>query len=143
MKKIILVGRSGCGKTSLSQALKGELVHYDKTQYIHTADDYIDTPGEYCETKLFGGALATYSYESDVVGLVQSATEPFSLFPPAVAASANRPVIGIITKADVKAARIDLARSWLQNAGCEQIFTVSSVTGAGIDKLMDYLKAPL
>ena len=47
MKKIILIGRSECGKTTLTQALKGEKIHYHKTQYVNRFDVIIDTPGEY------------------------------------------------------------------------------------------------
>ena len=36
MKKIFLMGRSEAGKTSLTQALKGEELHYHKTQYTNT-----------------------------------------------------------------------------------------------------------
>lgn len=140
MKKIILVGRSGSGKTTLSQALSGEELEYDKTQYIKRTGGFIDTPGEYAETKMFGGALAVYSYESDVIGLVQNACEPFTLFPPAVVAMANRPVIGVITQIDCEGARVDLAQLWLENAGCRKIFKISSKTGEGLEDLIDYLK---
>lgn len=51
MKKIILMGRVGCGKTTLTQALRGKKIHYHKTQYINHYDVIIDTPGEYAETK--------------------------------------------------------------------------------------------
>ena len=47
MKKIFLMGRSEAGKTSLTQALKGEELHYIKTQYTNTEDDTIDSPGEH------------------------------------------------------------------------------------------------
>ena len=47
MKKIVLMGRSECGKTTLTQALKGEKIHYHKTQYVNHFDVIIDTPGEY------------------------------------------------------------------------------------------------
>ena len=50
MKKIILIGRSECGKTTLTQALKGEKIHYHKTQYVNRFDVIIDTPGEYIQT---------------------------------------------------------------------------------------------
>ena len=82
MKKIILMGRSECGKTTLRQALKGDTLHYHKTQYVNHFDVVIDTPGEYAETNRLGYALALYSYEADVVGLVINAEEPYSLFPP-------------------------------------------------------------
>ena len=50
MKRLILMGRSESGKTTLKQALTGEAVHYHKTQYIHYDDVLIDTPGEYAQT---------------------------------------------------------------------------------------------
>ena len=81
MKKILLVGRSECGKTTLTQALRGETIHYHKTQYVNHFDVIIDTPGEYAENKFLGRALALYSYEADVVGLLLSATEPYSSCP--------------------------------------------------------------
>ena len=86
MKKMMLVGRSECGQTSLRQALKGDTIHYHKTQYINHFDVIIDTPGEYAENGTLGRALALYSYEADVVALLINATEPYSLFPPCVTA---------------------------------------------------------
>ena len=73
MKKIILIGRSECGKTTLTQALKGEKIHYHKTQYVNNFDVIIDTPGEYAETKQLSGALAVYGCEADIIGLLMSA----------------------------------------------------------------------
>ena len=58
MKKVMLVGRSECGKTTLRQALKGGVIQYHKTQYINHYDVVIDTPGEYAETHTLGRALA-------------------------------------------------------------------------------------
>ena len=46
MKKLFLMGRSEAGKTSLTQALKGEELHYTKTQYTTTDANTIDSPGE-------------------------------------------------------------------------------------------------
>ena len=45
MKKIILMGRSECGKTTLTQAMRGERINYHKTQYINNYDIIIDTNG--------------------------------------------------------------------------------------------------
>ena len=70
MRKLILVGRSESGKTTLTQALRGENLRYHKTQYINYHDVIIDTPGEYAQTKGLGRALALYTYEADVVGLL-------------------------------------------------------------------------
>ena len=73
MKKIFLMGRSEAGKTSLTQALKGEELHYIKTQYTNSNDDTIDSPGEYAESKRFSVGLACFSFEADVVAIVQAA----------------------------------------------------------------------
>ena len=142
MKKIILMGRSEAGKTTLTQALRGEKITYKKTQYINHYDVIIDTPGEYLQTGKLGRALALYSYEADVVGLLASSTEPFSLYPPNIACMVNRDVIGIVTKIDKEDADTELAAIWLQNAGCKTIFYVNSKTGEGVSDILEYLREP-
>lgn len=140
MKKIILVGRSEAGKTTLTQALKGETIHYHKTQYVNRFDVIIDTPGEYLQTKEMGSALAMYTFEADVVGILINACEPFSLYPPAVTPVCNRDVIGIITHKDSKYANLPQARRWLELAGCRTIFEVDSKTGEGVSDILEYLR---
>lgn len=140
MRRILLVGRSESGKTTLTQALRGMNVEYHKTQYINYHDVIIDTPGEYAENKNLSQALALYSYEADVIGLLISATENYSLFPPNIAPCVNREVIGIVTKIDDKEGDGYQAESWLRLSGCEKVFHVSSVTGEGIQGLIHYLQ---
>lgn len=139
MKRLILIGRSESGKSTLIAAMKDGDLSYHKTQYVLFSDNIIDTPGEYAETKTLGGALAVYSYESDVIGLVASATEHYTLFPPNIVGMATRPVIGVVTKCDHSDARPDMAEMWLREAGCENIFFTSSYTGAGVKDLLDFL----
>lgn len=141
MKKLFLCGRSEAGKTSLTQALKGEPVVYHKTQYVNHWDITIDTPGEYMENKkLTLQSLGCFSYESDVIGLLCSANEPFNLFSPGAASACNRPLIGIITKIDCPDANVPMVRQWLEEAGCEKIFPVSNITGEGMNDLLSFLK---
>ena len=140
MRKLILIGRSESGKSTLIQALRNEEIHYHKTQYVDYSECIIDTPGEYVEDRQFGGALALYSCEADVIGLLMSATEPFSLFPPNLVGMATRPVIGIVTKCDRDDAVPKRAEGWLKLAGCKRIFFTSSYLHTGIDDILDYLK---
>lgn len=142
MKKLILMGRSESGKTTLKQALSREKIEYYKTQYIHYGDILIDTPGEYAQTHHLGYALALYAYEADVVGLLVAATEPYSLFPPNITCMVNRDVIGIVTKINDPKANRQRAQLWLRNSGCRDIFFVDSVTGEGIDEILAYLNRP-
>ncbi|MCR5715697.1 MAG: EutP/PduV family microcompartment system protein [Lachnospiraceae bacterium] len=142
MKKIILVGRSEAGKTTLTQAMKGEKIHYHKTQYINHFDVIIDTPGEYAQNALLGRALAIYTYEADVVGMVLSATEQYSLYPPCSAAMTNRDTIGIVTKIHSPKGNVAQADRWLRIAGCRKIFHVDSTSGEGVAAILEYLREP-
>ena len=90
MKKLFLMGRSEAGKTSLTQILSGEELHYHKTQYTNTGTDIIDSPGEYSETKRCGLGLACFSFEADVLALLMAADEPFSVFEANCQASSRR-----------------------------------------------------
>ncbi|MBO4262824.1 MAG: EutP/PduV family microcompartment system protein [Clostridia bacterium] len=138
-KKIMFMGSSGAGKTTITQALYGEDIEYHKTQYVNYSEYIVDPPGEYIEDKQFGFALTLYSYEVDVIGFVLAATEQFSLYSPATTATATREVIGIVTKINDEYADRELAAEWLRIAGCEKIFFVDSVTREGLDELINYL----
>ena len=137
------MGRSEAGKTSLTQALKGEELHYVKTQYTSSEDNTIDSPGEYAESKSFSVGLACFSFEADVVAVVQAADEPFNLFSASLRSFILRPLIGIITKIDSPYANIPIVRQWMMNAGCERIFLINNVNREGIGELISYLEGDL
>ncbi len=137
MKKLLLIGRSGCGKTTLTQALRGEKIRYQKTQGMVFEDFLIDSPGEYIENHDLGCALALYSYEADVVALLIAADDDYSLFPPCITCLVNREVIGIVTKTDK--ADPHRAAQWLRLSGCRKVFFVNAITGDGIEAVLEYL----
>ena len=138
MKKTLLVGRHGVGKTTLKQVLRGEEIHYVKTQYMDYGDWLLDSPGEYAEVHGLGAALAIYSYEADVVALLIAANDDYSLFPPNLTCMVNRDVIGIVTKIDY--ASPERAANWLRLSGCKEIFPINSHTGEGVESLRAYLR---
>ena len=138
MKKTLLVGRHGVGKTTLKQALRGEEIHYVKTQYMQYGDWLIDSPGEYAEVHGLSSALAIYSYEADIVAMLIAADDDYSLFPPCCTSMVNREVIGIVTKIDKCSP--ERAESWLRLAGCKKVFHIDSHTGKGVKELKAYLK---
>ena len=142
MRKLILIGRSEAGKTTLTQALRGETITYQKTQYINYFDVIIDTPGEYIQTAHLGRALALYSYEADVVGLLLAANEPSSLYPPNITCMVNREVVGIVTKIDRQDGNPERAAKWLELTGCRKIFYVNSKANEGVAEILEYLREP-
>ena len=137
MKKTLLVGRHGVGKTTLKQALRGEEIRYVKTQAMDYGNWLIDSPGEYAEVHGLGAALAIYSYEAEIVALLIAADDDYSLFPPNITCMVNREVIGIVTKIDH--APPQRAEAWLRLSGCKKIFYVNSHTGEGVEELKTYL----
>ncbi len=143
MKKLILVGRVGAGKTTLTQALKHEKIDYHKTQYIGYEDYLIDTPGEYLENASLASAIALYSYEADVIGILMASNEPYSLYPPNCVGHVNREVIGIVTKIHSPDANLERAERWLRLTGCKTIFFVDSKTGEGVEDIIKFLSEPM
>lgn len=139
MNKLILLGRSGAGKTTLTQALMEEDIHYAKTQDVKNGGFLIDTPGEYIQERHLGGAVAVFIYEADIVGLLMSADEPYSLYSPNSTSMCNRYVIGIVTGIDKEKANVPRVTNWLKLAGVERIFYLSSFTGEGVKELKDFL----
>ncbi|MDB1125269.1 EutP/PduV family microcompartment system protein [Vibrio algarum] len=139
-KKIMFVGRSESGKTTLLQSLNKLPLKYDKTQVLNFRLSSIDTPGEYLENPRFYSALITASYDVDVVALIQSADNPASLFAPQFATAFNKPVIGIVTKSDTVP---DLSSSsvnqLLRDAGASTIFATSAYNNDGVLKLRQFL----
>jgi len=137
----MLIGKTGCGKTTLTQALNEEDIHYKKTQTVEIIDDIIDTPGEYIENRTYYKALIVTSVDSDVIAMVQDCTEEDSIFPPSFASIFAKPVIGIITKTDLccDEDKLKTAEEVLLSAGVEKIFKVSALDKSGTENLKDYL----
>lgn len=141
MKETILMGMSGCGKTTLIQALHGEALKYAKTQTVERHLQFIDTPGEYMERRYLYRALIVTAADAEVIGLVQDVGRDVSWIPPAFATTFAKPVFGIVTKIDLAHTPQDLerARAALEMAGADPIFEVSAVDHVGLEPLWDYL----
>ncbi|WP_437888828.1 EutP/PduV family microcompartment system protein [Phytobacter sp. V91] len=141
MKRMMLIGPSLCGKTTLIQSLRGEAIHYQKTQAIIWSPETIDTPGEYIENRCLYSALLTSACEADVIALVLNADAQWCPFSPGFTLPMNRPTIGIITKTDLaQDEQITRTAQWLVQSGAQQLFFTSAQTGKGIAQVMDYLQ---
>ena len=82
MKKIMLIGKTGSGKTTFCQAYKNQELIYKKTQAIDFMDELIDTPGEYIENRVYYKALIVTSNECDIICFLNDPTSDESFLPP-------------------------------------------------------------
>lgn len=140
-KRVILIGRSTAGKTTLCQYISHEDLKYHKTQTIQIMNGHmIDTPGEYLERTYMRGSLQVTAADAEMILLVQDATEGGTMFPPGYSSSFAKPCIGIVTKSDIATeAQIAKAKEFLEIAGAKEIFVTSSVAGTGFQELLEAL----
>ena len=141
-KRMILIGKVGCGKTTLINAMLENKTDSLKTQALCFYDTFIDTPGEYLELRSMYKALIVTAAESDAIGLVQACGDGDMRIPPMFASIFPKEVVGILTKTDMARAPEDLnmARDILVSAGVTRIFEVSAFTGGGLTELADFMK---
>ena len=141
MKKIIFIGKTGSGKTTLCQRLNEEELKYRKTQSIEIYNQSIDTPGEYLENRFYYKALIVTSADANIIALLYDCTCEESFIPPGFSSMFTKDVIGIITKIDLAKDNDDINRAVknLESAGVNKIFMVDTLSGKGIDDLKNYI----
>ena len=141
MKTIMLVGKTGAGKTTFCQAIYGQELKYHKTQAVQVVNSTIDTPGEFVENRALYRALIVTAADADLMVLLQDCTDEQCLFAPGFAGMFGKPAIGLVTKTDLaeNEQAIRNAEEKLALAGCQRIFHVSSKENAGISDVKTYI----
>ena len=140
-RKVILIGRSMAGKTTLCQYINNEDLKYHKTQTVQVINgSMIDTPGEYLERTYLRGALTVTATDADLIILVQQANEDGTMFPPGYSSTFAKPCVGVVTKSDLaNEKQIEDAKKYLNNAGASKVFVTSSYEGTGFEDLLKFL----
>ena len=136
MKKIMLIGKTGCGKTTLTQKLNNEEVKYKKTQAVSYKSKVIDTPGEYVENKVYYKSLLVLSSDAKMIVMVQSSIDESTLFPPKFATMFPRKeVIGVITKVDLENSNAERSEKILREAGATEIYSIGLNDSEGLEAI--------
>lgn len=141
-KRIMLIGNSRTGKTSLANHINSEDFEVMKSQAICYGENTIDTPGEYLESPMMHKYIISAAQDADAVIFVQSFDQPIFSFPPNFAQVFNTRRIGVITKNDLDEKRNDLAvllSNFREIGLAEPFFVISSKTGEGVEELKEYL----
>lgn len=139
-KKLMMMGSTGCGKTTLCQRLAGLALEYKKTQAIEVVGRAIDTPGEYLESKGMFKALIVTAVDADLILFLQDATDLRFGYSPGQTSAFSTPVVGVVTKTDLATPlQVERSKELLRLAGAQKVFCVSAQNGEGLKELMDYL----
>ncbi len=139
-KRIMVIGPSRCGKTTIVNALNDYHGPLRRTPDLIYGKNTIDVPGSYIEnTWMYKHVIAVAQDASHVLILVDQSncTEIYSH---GFAKSFRCPVIGVITKCDLMPENEEKCLLQLKNIGVsEPYFHISSKVGTGIDALKKYL----
>jgi len=140
--KIIFMGRTGSGKTTLCQKLNELELKYKKTQSVEFYDKAIDTPGEYMENRNYYRALIMTAVDAKLIAILGDPTVRDNYIPPAFAGTFAKEVIGIVTKVALAESKEDIRRieMELRQAGAQKVFLVDTVNEIGIEELFQYIQ---
>ena len=141
-RRIMVIGATGSGKTTLCHAIDGYSGPLRKTQDMIFGKYTIDVPGSYLDNPwMYKHLIAVaQNHASQVVMLVDAASmrEAYS---PGFAKVFNCPATGIITKCGQEGACIQRGEAQLKKIGINKpwFYFNSNNDKAGIEKLKNYL----
>ncbi len=136
----MVIGPTGCGKTTLVNALNEYDGPLRKTQNIIYKDKTMDVPGSYIEnTWMYKHVIAASQDASHVLILVDPSRRD-DVYSPGFAKVFQCPVIGVITKCDLLEGNEEAAIQKLKRLGIsEPYFKVDGPNGQGMAELKNFL----
>ena len=139
-KRVMVIGPTHCGKTTLVNVLNNYGGPLRKTQDIIYGKYTIDVPGAYIENAwMYKHIIATAQDASHVLILIDQ-SRCVNVYSPGFAKVFRCPVIGVITKSDLMPENEDLCNGQLHQIGVtEPYYKISAPSGAGIEVLKENL----
>lgn len=139
-KRIMIIGPSKCGKTTLANALNGYDGPLRRTPDLIYGKNTMDVPGAYIENAWMYKHIIAAAQDASKVLLLIDQSSCTEIYSPGFAKSFRCPVIGVITKCDMKPENEDICLRQLKKIGVEEpYFHISFTEGTGIDALLTYL----
>lgn len=139
-KRIMVIGPSKCGKTSLVNAINDYDGPLRKTQDMIYGKKTIDVPGSYLENPWMYKHLIAAAQDASQILILVDQTSRAEAYAPGFAKVFRCPVTGVITKGDLNPENEEYCRSQLKNIGVDEpYFKVSIPTNEGIDALKEYI----
>jgi ethanolamine utilization protein EutP len=139
-KRVMVIGPSSCGKTTLVNMLNDYDGPLRKTQDIIYGKNTIDVPGSYIENAWMYKHIIAAAQDASHVLILVDQSRCDNVYSPGFAKAFRCPVIGVITKTDLMPENKDLCLRQLQQIGIpEPYYKVSACNGTGIEALKEYL----
>lgn len=140
-KRVMVIGPTHCGKTTLVN----ELNEYDgplrKTQDTIYGEKTIDVPSSYVAIPwMYKHLIATAQNAASHILLLVDQSNPIEVYSPGFAKIFNCPVIGVISKCDLKPENESVCLKQLKHIGVsEPYFKISVPERIGIEALKAFL----
>lgn len=139
-KRIMVIGPTNCGKTTLVNELNDYNGPLRKTQDVIYGENTIDVPGSYIENAWMYKHLIVIAQDASHVLILVDQSRFMNVYPPGFAKVFRCPVIGVITKVDLMPENEILCFRQLRQIGVlEPYFKISVPRGIGIGALKEYL----
>lgn len=135
-KRIMIVGPTQSGKSTLANLLNDDTRLLKKTQDVIYGKNTIDTPGSYIENAFMYKYLIAASQTASHVLLLIDSSRLTHVYPPGFAKVFTCPVSGVITKIDLAPENVYLCRRIFRDIGVpEPYFLISLKDNTGVEAL--------
>lgn len=142
-KRVMVIGPSRCGKTTLVRALEEDDRPLRRTPDLIYGKRTMDCPGSYVENADMYKHLIAASQDASHVLILVDQSRPIDIYSPNFARVFTKPVVGVITKVDLTPENEESCMRQMRLIGIESpIFRVSVPQGIGIAALKEYLFGP-
>lgn len=136
-KRIMVIGPTQCGKTTLVNELNGYKGPLRRTQDTIYGKYTIDVPSSYIEVPwMYKHLIATAQNAASMIVVMIDCSNPTEIYSPGFAKVFTCPVIGVIAKCDLKPENIELCEKQLKRIGVfEPYYKISVHRKTGMDEL--------
>lgn len=142
MKRWIVIGLEGSGKSAICNYIEGEETKSKINGDLKYRGNTLEVPGNYIENTWMNNIIIMLAQNQAKANIfLIDGDTLMSLYPPKFVKAFTKPSIGIITKSDLlNHDRRKEAKNILEELGCSKNIFLSFKTREGLDELSNWLQ---